>query len=162
MEGKVGKILPLIIAIIAVIALAGIAIYFGNKNKVTNIEGTLEELMDKMYATIPEDKMPMLQSRRFTMEEQAMFLGNESNIEFSEAIVSEPMISSIPHSVVLIRTQEGSDVETIKQSITNTVDPRKWICVEAENVSVLSKGNLIALIMVSEHSDTIVNNFNNM
>ena len=37
--------------------------------------------------------------------------------------------------------------ESIKEKIENSVDPRKWYCVEAEEVEVESKGNLIILIM---------------
>ena len=35
----------------------------------------------------------------------------------------------------------------LKTKIKESVDPRKWICVEASNVIVKSKGDLVILIM---------------
>ena len=41
-------------------------------------------------------------------------------------------------------------------------DPRKWICVEAEKLYVLNKGDLVVLIMSNELADTIKTNFENL
>ena len=40
--------------------------------------------------------------------------------------------------------------------------PRKWVCVEAEHTYVLSKGDLVVLIMSNEHADKIKENFENL
>ena len=127
----------------------------GNKN----IEGSLEEIMEKVYAGIPDDQKPMMLTNIEVTEENVEgFLGTD-NVEYKEALASESGVGSIAHSVVLIRTNEGADVEAIKKTIKDKVNPRKWVCVEAENVYVESKGDLIILIMSNELADDIKTNF---
>jgi len=120
-----------------------------------NVEGSLEDLMTKMYQDIPEDQRPMLANIVIDEENIEMFLGT-SEIEYEEALASEPMMGSIAHSVVLLRTKDNADIEAIKTKIKESVDPRKWICVgvEEDDVIVKNKGNLIILIMV-EDEDTL-------
>ena len=115
-----------------------------------NVEGSLEEIMDKVYATIPESERPMMLMNVEVNEENVeMYLGT-SDIEYEEALASESATGSIAHSVVLVRVKDNANVELIKEKIENSVNPRKWICVEADEVEVESKGNLIILIMSSE------------
>ena len=131
----------------------------GNKN----VSGTLEEIMDKVYANIPEDERPMMLTNiEVTEENVEMYLGT-SDIEFEEALASESATGSIAHSVVLVRVKDNTDVELIKEKIENSVNPRKWICVEAEEVEVDSKGDLIILIMSSKtNAEKIENSFDNL
>ena len=128
-----------------------------------NVKGTLEEIMDKVYSSVPEDERPMmLMNVEVTEENVEMYLGT-SDIEFEEALASESATGSIAHSVVLVRVKNGANVELIKEKIENSVNPRKWICVEAEEVEVESKGNLIILIMSSEATtEKIENSFNGL
>ena len=149
------KVLSLIVLMIFVFGLTGC----GNKN----VSGTLEEIMDKVYATIPEEERPMmLMNTEVTKENVEMYLGT-SNIEFEEALASESGTGSIAHSVVLIRVKDNANVELIKEQIEESVNPRKWICVEADEVEVESKGNLIILIMSSEiNAERIETEFNKL
>ena len=128
-----------------------------------NVEGSLEEIMDKVYATIPEDQRPMmLMNVEVNKENVEMYLGT-SDIEFEEALASESATGSIAHSVVLVRVKDNANVELIKEKIENSVNPRKWICVEADEVEVESKGNLIILIMSSEiNAEKIETEFNKL
>ena len=115
-----------------------------------NVHGSLEEIMNKVYASIPEEERPMmLTNTEVTKENVEMYLGT-ADIEFEEALASESATGSIAHSVVLVRVKDNANVEAIKEKIENSINPRKWICVEAEEVEVESKGNLIILIMASE------------
>ena len=73
---------------------------------------------------------------------------------------ADAMIGSQAHSVVLVRVPEGTDVATVAADIEANVDPRKWICVEAEKVVVETKDNYILLVMSdAETTDLIVSNF---
>jgi len=76
------------------------------------------------------------------------------DIEYKEIYESRPMMGSIAYSVVLVRMEEGADVEAAKTAIKENVDPRKWFCVwvEPEDVIVKSKGDLIILIMVENET----------
>ena len=136
------KILGLLTALVLTLTLTGC----GEKN----VEGSLEEIMNKVYASIPEEERPMmLMNTEVTKENVEMYLGT-ADIEFEEALASESATGSIAHSVVLVRVKDNANVEATKEKIENSINPRKWICVEAEEVEVESKGNLIILIMASE------------
>lgn len=120
--------------------------------KKENVEGKLEDIMKKVYADIKEEERPMmLNNIELTKENVENYLGT-SDIEFDEGMASESAVGSIAHSVVLIRVKDNADVEAIKDKIEESVNPRKWICVEAEEVEVESKGNLIILIMADKTS----------
>ena len=82
-------------------------------------------------------------------------------IDGVSAVACEAAMGSIPHSVVVLNLPEGSDVEAIRAQIEANANPRKWICVEAEQVSVVANGNTILLAMATpEACDAIVANFN--
>lgn len=149
------KILSILFLTILVFGLTGC----GSKN----VEGTLEEIMTKVYNSVPEDQKPMmLMNVEVTKENVEMYLGT-TDIEFEEALASESATGSIAHSVVLVRVKDNADVEAIKEKIENSVNPRKWICVEAEDVEVESKGNLIILIMATEETaEKIETEFNKL
>ena len=118
-----------------------------------NVEGSLEEIMTKLYADVPEENRPMMLGNMEVTEENVEgFLGT-SDIEYKEALASESMVGAIAHSVVLVRTKEN-------------VNPRKWVCVgvEKEDVIIKSKGDLIVVIIV-EDTDVrtkIDNSFGNL
>ena len=132
------------------------------EEKKENISGTLEEIMAKVYDGINEDEMPMyVENLELNDENIEAFIGT-SDIKWKEALASESMITSSAHSVVLVRLNDdatASDIEDSKEKIKKNANPRKWICVEAENVYVENKGNLIILIMTNELADTLKSNF---
>jgi hypothetical protein len=125
--------------------------------KEKNIEGSLTDIMTKVYEQLPEDKRPMgLTNMEVNAENIEGFLGT-ADIEYDEALASESMVGSIAHSVVLVRVAKDADVEATKKAIKDNVNPRKWICVgvEKDQVIVKNKGNLIILIMAAENSDKL-------
>ena len=139
------KILLILIAILCCIPLTGCF----NKN----IKGSLEELMTAVYSTIEDDEKPMMLTNiEITEENVEMYLGT-TDIEFEEALASESATGSIAHSVILIRVKNGTNVEAIEEKIEDSINPRKWICVEAEEVEVESRGNLILVVMSTEKTD---------
>lgn len=175
------KKLIIIIAIIAVIAI--VAVVLGTvvlkdrpaednkeasaeenkENLAENVEGTLEEIMTKVYAGIPEENLPMaLSNMEVNAENVEGFLGT-ANIEYKEALANESMVGSIAHSVVLVRLNDAKDADATVQTIKDNVNPRKWICIEASNVVVKHKGNLVILIMSNEDlAPKLEANFDNL
>lgn len=152
------KINVLIALLFTVLLLVGC----GSKEK--NVEGTLDEILTKIYADFKEDELPMLDKINFlekqegTTEEEhsdriKYYIGSDK-IQAKEALASEPMMSSVAYSVVLLRMEEKADIEKAKTEIKENVDPRKWMCVEVpkEDVIVKSKGDLIILIMVADET----------
>ena len=140
------KVLWTIIAVVAVVAIAVVAVVF-LKPAEKNVEGTLEELMAKVYEGIPEENLPgSLMNMPLDSETVEGFLGT-TEVSFKEAVAREPMMSSVPHSVVLVRLNDAKEADAAVEKIKASVNPRKWICVEASNVVVKSKGDLVILIM---------------
>lgn len=131
------------------------------KEKNENIEGSLEDIMTKLYEGIKEEEKPMMLENKTLTEEDFKYYAF-ADIKYKEAIASESMTGSTPHSVVLIRLKDGKDAEAAVKEIKDNANPRKWICVEAENVYVLNKGDLVVLIMSNELAEPIKTNFENL
>ena len=145
---KVTKTLLLLIVCTTIITLTGCT----NKN----IEGNLDEIISKIYTEIPEDEMPMLDNinvLEMAPDNIEYYIGT-TDIEYEEILASEPMMSSIAYSVVLVRMKDGADIESAKTKIKDNIDPRKWLCVEVpkEDIIVKNKGDLIILIMVEDET----------
>lgn len=127
-----------------------------------NVEGSLPEIMEKLYEGISEEEMPMMVENIDLDEENFEYYAFSKDVKYQEAIASESMTGSTPHSVVLIRLENASDADKVVKDIEKNADPRKWICVEAENTYVLSKGDLVVLIMSNELAPKIKKNFENL
>ncbi len=125
-----------------------------NVDENTDSELTFEEIITAMYEKA-ELELPMMGYTELTKENMEYMLG-VNNFDFIEGTISEPMMGSFAHSVVLFTVEDGADIETIKSDIKNNVDGRKWICVgvEPENIVVENVGNNIILIM-SESSEAL-------
>ena len=144
------KLIWTIVAVVAVIAIA-VAVFFLMGNKEENVEGTLEEIMTKVYEGIPEENLPMLAQVAVDSLTIEHYLGT-TEVSFKEALASEPMMNAQPHSVVLVRLNNAKDAADAVAKIKASVNPRKWVCVEASNVIVKSKGDLVILIMTDAES----------
>ena len=120
----------------------------------------LTAMVDKLYEGIAADNMPMVMTQEVPADafEGVFFI---PAVEGATGVMSEPMMSSIAHSVCLMRVAEGTDVEATRAAIEANMNPRKWLCVEAEKSCVIANGNTILLVMCAEANyQTIVDNFN--
>ena len=125
-----------------------------------NVEGELSEIMDNIYtdvfAGLADDEKPNLMNINVLEEapDNIEYYIGTKEIDYEEIYASEPMMSSIAYSVVLVRMKDGANIEDAKTKIKETVNPRKWMCVEVpeEDVIVKNKGNLIILIMVADET----------
>ena len=131
--------------------------------KQEQVEGTLEEIMNKVYSGFGEDELPSMLTNTAVTEDNIEYYLGTKDVDYEEALASESAMGSIAHSVVLIRMKENADIEKAKQTIEESVVPNKWVCVEAEEVVVKNKGNLIILIMSStDTAERIETNFDNL
>lgn len=85
-----------------------------------------------------------------TDENMENFLGAKYDIE--EGIVSESMIGSRAYSMILIRAKSENDAEKLEKDIVKSVDPAKWICVQAESIDGDSNDKLV-LVMMGEKTE---------
>ena len=137
-----------------------------NNEKTTNndivFNGNLEDYATKLYEGIAEENLPMMLGNLELTEEDIEYYIGTKDIKWEKAIASESMVGAIAHSVVIIRMSEDAtdkDYEDAISKIKENANPRKWVCVEAENVYVERNGNLIVLIMSNDLADTIKTNF---
>lgn len=149
---------------IGILCLAVITLFMtGCGAKEKNIEGSLTDIMTKIYEGISEEDLPMMLSNVEVTKDMLENYVGTNDIDMKEALASEPMVGSIAHSVVLIRMNEGADMDAAVKMIEENANPNKWICVEAENVVVERKGDLIILIMSSNDlTNTLKTNFENL
>lgn len=147
-----------ILGILGVLVISLLLVGCGNNE---NVKGDLTTIADKLYEGIEEDKRPSLVTRTLEDEEVEYYVFVK-DIDYKEVVVSEPMIGSIPHNVVLIRLKDAKDASKVVDDIKANANPNKWICSTAENVVVKSKGDLVILIMSNELAAPIEKNFDNL
>ncbi len=141
------KINLLIVLILSVFLVTGC-----KEQKVEHVEGTLPELMDKLYDAVPEENMIMgLTNFELNNDNIDKYIGTK-DIDYKAALAKESLAGSFAHSVILIRAENVNDVEDIKKTIKENVDPKKWVCVwvEEEDVVIKSKGDLILVNIVED------------
>lgn len=122
----------------------------GSGSSATAPEGDLSTMIDNLYAkkdsglavqTIPIDLADAGLAKSFT--------GLDDVSKVKEAAASEAMIGAQAYSLVMVRLNDAADAESIATSMKSGIDPRKWICVEADDLRVAACGNLVMLVMVS-------------
>lgn len=83
------------------------------------------------------------------MDSVKYYTGLSDISKVKDVAVSEAMIGSQAYSLVLVQLNKVEDAETVANEMLKGIDPRKWICVEADDLQVVTQGDLVMLIMVS-------------
>ena len=136
--------------IIGVVVVALVALLMTSIGSNKHVEGSLTQIMSKLYQDIPPQNLPMmLDNIEVNAENIESYIGR-NDIKFKEALASESMTGSIAHSIVLLRLEDAKEAADVVAKIKSSANPRKWICVEASKVIVKSKGDLVMLLMTSE------------
>lgn len=156
---KTVKAIVIIAVVIAIILGVYIVISSVNKKPKTNLEPVksgedLIGLVDKIYSEMSEEELPMLQSQLLDLTNNDTIkyitgLDNRTNFEY--VVVSEPLMSSQAYSLVLAKVQSGIDANKVAKEMSEKVDTRKWICVEAEKLYATSSGDIVFLVMSNEN-----------
>lgn len=130
-----------------------------------NLEGTMEELLNKVIEQRPVEFAGGVYPIDLTdtSEDGAWairsYTGLDDASQLTEAAAYEPMMGSLAFSMVMVRTAEGADTRAVAESMKSGVDPRKWICVEADDLKVAGIGDVVMLIMVSTTGDMTAQSF---
>lgn len=126
-----------------------------------NLSMSAKEVIDEVYKDV-NIEFPIGETMEIDQESMAYHLGVD-NLKVEEAYVSDAMMSSQAHSVAVIKLKDGEDVAAAKKAIEDNANPRKWLCVEAEQVIVENIGNTIILIMSNKDiAPKIQENFKNL
>ena len=66
------------------------------------------------------------------------------------------MMGSQAYSLVVVKLENADNAKKIAEAMKAGIDRRKWICVEADDLKVSAKGDVVMLIMVdSEYKESI-------
>ena len=160
----------MICAILALTMVLAMTACGGSKPEETtapaaNIEGTMEELLNKIVEQRPVEfaggvfPIDLTDTSEDGMWALKSFTGLEDASQITEAAAYEPMMGSLAFSMVMVRTAAGVDAKTVADSMKSGVDPRKWICVEADDMKVAGIGDVVMLIMVSTTGDMTAQSF---
>ena len=158
------KLISMLLALTMVVGLSACG---GNNTPATEapteapivkVEGTMEELLNKvvekqpvefMGGTMPIDLTDTSDDGKWMVKN---YTGLDSADAITEAAFFEPMMGSIPYSMVMVRTVEGADIKAVAEGMKNGIDQRKWICVEADDLQVASYEDVVLLIMVGSET----------
>lgn len=158
------KILCLVLAFAMALSLAACGGNTEPEAPAFELTGTLEEISEKIYAAeTVTDEMSIMPATEIALDDidgLTYNLGVASADAIERAVISEPMIGSIPYSLALVKAKEGADIEALKNEILEGVNYRKWLCVAAEKIAVVNCGDVILMIMATEEIvDGIVSAF---
>lgn len=149
------KILALFLAAMMAFGFAACNKPADDNNGGSSVSMSLNEIIDAVYKKNPIDLSLETDSVDISNADMLnAFTGLDSADKIKEAVVSEPMMGSQAYSFVLVRVKDAADAEEVANAMINGINPRKWICVEADDVRVMVKGDVVALYMVdSEFGD---------
>ena len=142
-----------LIALVLVMVMAVSMVACGNKTK-TPLTGTMEENVMKVMEIAPVEFMagPVPVDLTDTSEEGQWALNYFTGLQSAESVtdvcVYEPMTSSQAFSLVMVRTAEGADPRAVAQEIKDNIDPRKWICVGADEMMAAGYADTVMFIML--------------
>ena len=143
------------IALVLVLVMAVSMAACGNKtaDKVP-LEGTMEENVLKvmeiapvefMAGTMPVDLTDTSEDGKWAL---SYFTGLSDASKITDVCVYEPMMGSQAFSLVMVRTTESVDPKAVAEEMKTNIDPRKWICVGADEIMAAGYADTVMFIMV--------------
>ena len=159
-----------LIALVLVLAMAlAMAACGGKGAEKAPLEGTMEENVMKvmeacpvefMGTTIPVDLTDTSEDGKWAV---TYFTGLADASKITDVSVYESMMGSQAFSLVMVRTAEGVDTKAVAEEMKSGIDPRKWICVGADEIMAAGYGDTVMFIMVDSqmglHAQTYVDAF---
>ena len=145
------KLIALVLALVMAVSMAAC----GEKaEEKTPLVGTMEENVLKIMEIAPVEFMagPMPVDLTDTSEDGkwalSYFTGLQDAASITDVCVYEPMMGSQAFSLVMVRTAEGADPKAVAQEMKDNIDPRKWICVGADEIMAAGYGDAVMFIML--------------
>ncbi len=151
------KVLAISLALVLLVCFAACG---GNTTKVEPYEGDLSSVIASIYEKQPVEfmvceAMPVDLADAWSVQSYLGITADENATEGSipqtgikEAYFSESMIGAQAYSLVVARVEDAEKIEEIKKAMFEGIDTRKWICVEADQLRVVSCKDIIMLVMV--------------
>ena len=134
---------------------------------VVSVEGTMEELLNKVIEIQPVEfmggTMPIDLTDEFAL---TTYTGAASAEGMIEGAFSESMIGAQAYSLTLVKCESDEAAVALAQTMFDNIDTRKWVCVEATEKQAVACGDLAFFVMLNPEygvtSDAIVEAFTAM
>ena len=108
-----------------------------------------EALVNKIYETkMPEFALMTMPVDLADAEMVAWQTGINDPALLKEAVISESMMGSQAYSMVMVRVNDAAKSEEVAQMMLDNIDPRKWICVAADDIDAAIYGDLVLFVMI--------------
>ena len=108
-----------------------------------------EALVNKIYETkVPEFALMTMPVDLADAEMVAWQTGVSDPALLKEAVISESMMGSQAYSMVMVRVNDAAKAEEVAQMMLDNIDPRKWICVAADDIDAAIYGDLVLFVMI--------------
>ena len=108
-----------------------------------------EALGNKIYETkVPEFALMTMPVDLADAEMVAWQTGVSDPALLKEAVISESMMGSQAYSMVMVRVNDAAKAEEVAQMMLDNIDPRKWICVAADDIDAAIYGDLVLFVMI--------------
>ena len=108
-----------------------------------------EALVNKIYESkMPEFALMTMPVDLADAEMVAWQTGVYDPALLKEAVISESMMGSQAYSLVMVRVNDAAKAEEVAQMMLDNIDPRKWICVAADDIDAAIYGDLVLFVMI--------------
>ena len=167
-KGKGKAVAFIILAVVLIVTIAAAVIYdMMDKSipkayiQIVSNTDDMQNMINTIYEGVEAELPPTLNTQVVDISNVDIlksYTGLSSNENIDAVVVSEPMIGSQAYSLVLVKVKDGQDANAIAKEMSENIDTRKWICVEAEKLYATSVDNLAVLVMSSDEWATPVYN----
>lgn len=126
-----------------------------------SVDPELENIAKELYAGLSEEMNYVFYILDEASFESYTFVPYQEGIE---GVSADPMITSIPHSLVLLKiTDSDIDGKELAKQIEENADLNKWICVSADAKKAIYKDGYIMFVMSDKDTvDTFTKTFESM
>lgn len=111
----------------------------------------LSKMINTIYTAYPVDVM-MLETTAIDLTNTDWYpyqtgLNAEQVEKVDAAVLSEPGVGSQAYSLVLVRLKDKADAKEITDAMTDGINMRKWVCVEANRARAVAFDNKVLYVM---------------
>ena len=148
------KALALVLVVVLALSMAACAKAPADSGS-ASYEGSMKDLVTALLDERPVE-FTMMDPADVDLTDEIMlqsYLGLTDGTGIQEACFAEPMIGSQACSISAVRVASGTDAKAIAESMKSGIDPRKWVCVEADQLRVGVIGDIVLLVMCSSDLD---------
>ena len=140
------KMIALVLVLVMALSLAACGNKAADK---TPLAGTKEENTLKVMEIAPVEFMGgIIPVDLSDADATWYFTGLSDASKITDVAVYESMMGAQAFSLVMARAAEGVEPKEVAQEMKDNINPRKWVCVGADEVMAAGYGDTVMFIMV--------------